>query len=104
MSEPALLEYLRGYGFDYPSLESAFRADSAKTLEKLCDASYHHHGWFTPEIVDAILERFSANPGNGFWILHNLATQDESRARKLMARHFDEAKNALRAASKVGRR
>jgi len=84
VSEPALLEYLRGYGFDYPSLESAFRADSAKTLEKLCDASYHHHGWFTPEIVDAILERFGANPGNGFWILHNLATQDESRARKLM--------------------
>jgi len=84
VSEQALLEYLRGYQVDHPSLDAAFRADPAKTLEKLCDASYHHQDWFTAPVVDAVLARFAADPGRGFWILHNVAAQDEPRARRLM--------------------
>jgi hypothetical protein len=87
VSEQALLEYLRGTDFDQPSLVAAFRADPARTLEKLCDASYHHQDWFTPPIVEAVLGGFSAHPARGFWILHNLAAADEPRSRKLMD-HF----------------
>ena len=32
MSEAALLEYMKGYGFDHPSLEAAFAANAEKTL------------------------------------------------------------------------
>ena len=84
MSEQALLEYLRGYQVDHPSLDAAFQANPALTLEKLCDASYHHQEWFTTPVLDAVLARFAADPGRGFWILHNLAAQDESRSRRLM--------------------
>jgi hypothetical protein len=84
VSEKALLEYLRGYHLDHPSLDAAFKADAAVTLEKLCDASYHNPDWFTPGIVDAVVARFDAAPDRGFWILHNLAAQDEKRARRLM--------------------
>src|ERR1044071_7546447 len=84
VSEQALLEYLRGYQVDHPSLDDAFKATPALTLEKLCDASYHHQEWFTPPILEAILARFPADPGRGFWILHNLAAQDESQARRPM--------------------
>lgn len=102
MSEQALLEYLRGYQVDHPSLAAAFQADPARTLEKLCDASYHHQEWFTPPVLEAVLARFAADPGRGFWILHNLAAQDASRARGLMdhyaaqfPRHPDPAIDAL---------
>ena len=84
MSEKDLLDYLRGYGADHPSLDAAFRDDATKTLGQLCNVSYSHADWFTPEIVDAALARFDADPGRGFWLLHNLAAADEKRARKLM--------------------
>lgn len=84
MSEKALLEYLRDCSLDHPTLDAALRADAATTLEKLCDASYHHADWFAPAVVDAVLGRFSAAPDRGFWILHNLAAQDETRSRSLM--------------------
>jgi hypothetical protein len=84
VSEQEILQSLRGYGFDHPSLDAAFRNDPPKAMEKLCDVSYNHPDWLTPEIVDAILRRFDAEPGRGFWILHNLAAHDDTRARKLM--------------------
>jgi hypothetical protein len=84
VSEPKLLEYLREYGVDHPTLDAAFRADPALAMEKLCDASYNHPDWLTDGIVDAALAHFDAEPGRGFWILHNLAAHDETRARKLM--------------------
>jgi len=88
VSEQALLEYFREYGFDHPSLEAAFKADTAQTMEKLCDVSYNHGEWFAPEILEAALARFEAAPGRGFWILHNLAAGDEKRARSLMDRYI----------------
>jgi hypothetical protein len=84
VSEQALLDYFRGYHFDHSSLDAAFRADPAATLEKLCDASYQHAGWFSPGVVDAVMARFDEAPERGFWILHNLAAQDESRSRTLL--------------------
>ncbi len=91
MPEADLLAYLREYGFDGPSLRAAFGADPRQTLERLYDASYHHPGWFTPEVLDLVLERFDAGPKEGFWILHNIAAGDPDRARPMMdlfARHF----------------
>jgi hypothetical protein len=84
VSEQALLGYLRDCNLDHPSLDAAFRADAAATLEKLCDASYQHADWFSPAVLDAVMARFNAAPERGFWILHNLAAQDPARARKLM--------------------
>jgi len=87
VSEPEILEYLRGYGFDHPSLDAAFRADAAQTMGKLCDISYNHSEWLVPEILDAALAHFDVEPGRGFWILHNLASHDEKRSRALMERY-----------------
>jgi len=84
VSEKHLLEYLRGYGADHPSLDAAFRADAPRSLERLCDATYQHSEWFTPRILDAVLGHIDADPNRTFWILHNLAAADETRARALM--------------------
>jgi hypothetical protein len=84
VSEQALLEYLRGYDLDYPSLDAAFRADPDLVFEKVCDASYQHADWFTPAVLDAVVARFNHAPDRGFWILHNLAAADGKRARELM--------------------
>jgi len=84
VSEQALLDYLRAYNLDHPTLEAAFRADADAALEKLCNASYRHPEWFTPAIIDAVLARFNDSPDRGFWILHNVAASDEKRARSLM--------------------
>jgi hypothetical protein len=84
VSEQDLLGYLRGYGFDYPSLRTAYDAEPAATLEKLYDASYSRAAGFTPEIVDFAVERVAASPKSVFWILHNLAAHAPERARPLM--------------------
>ncbi len=102
MSEKELLDYLRGYGSEHASLDAAFQADAPKTLERLCDATYQHAEWFTPRILDAVLERMDHDPNRCFWILHNLAAADAARARVLMdtwvarfPRHPAEAIDAL---------
>jgi hypothetical protein len=92
MSERQLLDvYFRKYDFDPPSLEDAFRADPARTMERLYAASYGHPLWFTPELLDLVADRFDAGPKEAFWIFHNVAAGDGGRARPMMdlfARHF----------------
>jgi hypothetical protein len=80
MPERDLLEYMKGYGFDHPSLQAAFEADPEKTFGHLTDASYHNGPWFTREILDFVLERIAAAPAKTFGILHHLAAEDEARA------------------------
>ncbi|HXX95225.1 MAG TPA: hypothetical protein VEN81_16505 [Planctomycetota bacterium] len=93
MAERELLEYMKGYGFDHPTLAAAFDADPEKAFGHLSDASYTHSGWFTPGILDAVLARLGASPAKAFGILHHVASQDPTRAAaliELFERHFPQ--------------
>jgi hypothetical protein len=84
MGERELLDYMKGYGFEHPSLHAAFEADPEKTFGHLSDASYHNGPWFTPDILDFIVERIETAPAKTFGILHHLAAEDSGRARDLI--------------------
>jgi hypothetical protein len=80
MGERELLEYMKGYGFEQPSLTAAFEADPEKTFGHLSDASYNHSAWFTPGILDVVMSRLGSSPSKAFGILHHVASQEAPRA------------------------
>jgi hypothetical protein len=79
-----LLDYFREWWFEHPSLQAAFCADAAKSLELLHSAAHQDASWITPEALDLALRHFPVDPAAVFWTLHAVAERDESRAREML--------------------
>lgn len=92
MSEKALLEKAREYGFSQATLADLLRDEPEKGWEIIRSFSYHEPEIFFPDAIEIILSCFSQSPGSAFNILQNLASSLPERAASLMAvylAHFD---------------
>ena len=58
MSESAILEYLKSYRMEYPSLGEAVQAEPEKTMEKLRSAAYNKPELFSEDVRTFVLGRF----------------------------------------------
>ncbi|HYF00737.1 MAG TPA: hypothetical protein VEJ18_17585, partial [Planctomycetota bacterium] len=93
----AVVDRLRSYGLEHPTLEAALAAEPARTLELLRGLAHQDAEPFTDDLLARLERHLDADPGSFFWILHAVAEKAPDRARALMdawARLWDRAPKA----------